>query len=96
MSKILGYDAVGRPLRAGDEVILVRATNRKYLGLRCSIIGPADRLGYVETDYPSPWPFDGNAVGLPEWFRKADEDFQPADMTFDEMMRSLKGQEVSA
>jgi hypothetical protein len=99
MSEILGHDVNGRPLRAGDKVVVLSADKApRFKGAIVTVLGPTtspyqgdiDR-GDVDIDVPHP---DGGWFGATphENLRRVDQkpDHQPSDFTFDSLMDHLK------
>lgn len=94
MSDILGHDCDGRPLRAGDRVVILRACNpsaRHLEGEECAIRGPSRSkkrdVNVVELDIPFPH-------GPPGRYWKADTpslrriDDKPEASTWDDVRRA--------
>jgi len=86
MSEILGHDINGRPLRAGDEVVIVAAGHSKYIGQKAGVIGLSSEFyGLIRLDLLDEGMnccIDGSEL------RKLDN-HQPAG-SFDEVMAGLK------
>ncbi|MCH9735571.1 MAG: hypothetical protein K0U78_13630 [Actinomycetia bacterium] len=91
MSEILGHDVNGRPLRAGDRVIVLDAEPefRGYEGRQCSVVR-RDYDGEVVVDMPAEAGCYFAADG--PCFRRLEDrtDHQPSDFTFDSLMDHLK------
>lgn len=92
---ILGHDIDGRPLRVGDEVVVVGAFHREHQNLIAVIIGeaPKGELGDVCVDV---WDghFDAWSTAFGRQLRKLTDDHRPADESFTEMMDKFKGVRV--
>jgi len=93
MTDILGHDIDGRPLRAGDKVVILNsgATGRKHDGAVCSVIGrcPIHPSIAVEISIP----YYGSRYkwwsSSPKNLRKLNTDHRPATESFSEMMNNL-------
>lgn len=98
MSEILGYDVNGRPLRAGDRAILLKASCEPHMkGQTVTILGPTDsplpcNAGDVAIDVPFPGPLGGWYCSSPGDLRRIDDrtDHQPSEFAFDSLMDHLK------
>ena len=94
---ILGHDIDGRPLRVGDEVVVVSVKRSAYadlIGEVIAIIGSGHRQGTVTVDVPPR--LGGIAVVTePSRLRKITDDHQPADESFEDMMRNLNSQDMT-
>ena len=89
MTEIIGHDINGRPLRAGDEVV-VADKELRHFGTQCRVLGTCKIVqGEVEVSIP----FDGDEYqwysALPEQLRKLHNDHRPANESFGEMMGKL-------
>lgn len=95
MNDCIGHDIDGRPLRVGDEVVIVSAKYRhELIGTRCKVVGRAPEWhpeGSLETNIEG---MLSGLCGLPEMFRKLHNDHRPADESFTEIMGKLKGEVV--
>jgi len=97
MTDILGHDVNGRPLRAGDAALLLKAVREPSLaGKIVCILGPNPYAhekgdGSVEIDVAHPRLSGGWTVG-PENLRRLDDrtDHQPSEYTYDELLDTLK------
>lgn len=90
---ILGYDCNGRPLRAGDEVVIIRADNKEFIrrtGLRS---GDTAVIAGLSRKFEGNFLLDGlSLVSVrPNTVMKIDN-HQPAG-SFDEVMAGLKNKE---
>lgn len=107
MSEILGHDCDGRPLRAGDVVMLVRRpTNSNYkdfcMGRPIVVTGaPGSHStkgnnllkGRVEVDVPDP---DGEFSTCPAWaLRKLPEQKQSDASSFRDMIHRLNTEDMT-
>lgn len=87
MTDILGHDVDGRPLRVGDEVVVVAAGSKwaRTIGMKATVTGGPDHDNCdIEIT------LDGGVCGdtHARWLRKLDN-HQPAG-SFDEVMAGLK------
>ena len=95
MSEILGHDVNGRPLRAGDRVVIVRSLGPVQPGTGGRIEGAYEGLSKLFPDSDVRAGFDGHGSG---WgvasgrLRRLDDrtDHQPSEYTYDELLDSLK------
>lgn len=85
MTDILGTDCNGRPLRAGDEVVIVSAGEFRFVNMTAEVIGPSSEYpGLIRLDLLD----DGmNCCIDGSELRKLDN-HQPAG-SFDEVMAGL-------
>ena len=92
MSEILGYDVNGRPLRAGDRVIVLDAEPefRGYEGQQCSVVR-RDFDGDLVVDVPA-LEDDCYFAAEGRCLRRIDDrtDHQPSQFTYDQLMDHLK------
>ena len=101
MTNIIGHDIDGRPLRVGDEVVIVEARLKENLGQRARVISNLGKVeGFagderVEIDRVLTGTFGSKLNhARPESLRKLHNDHRPADESFTEMMDKLKGEVV--
>tara|TARA_R100000656_G_scaffold22315_1_gene19885 strand:- start:7691 stop:8005 length:315 start_codon:yes stop_codon:yes gene_type:complete len=99
MSEILGHDVNGRPLRAGDKVVVLSPDKAPQLkGAVVTVLGPTTSSclgdivrGDVDIDVPHP---NGGWFGATPHknLRRIDDrtDHQPSEYTFDSLMDHLK------
>lgn len=94
MNEILGHDVNGRPLRAGDRVLVVDdpRVQRPYIGACGVAIGMFDQdtirvRGIRDLEYNDDW------IALHSWaLRRIDDrtDHQPSEYTYDQLLGRLK------
>lgn len=92
MDNVLGHDIDGRPLRVGDDVVLVdprKASWAPYKGKLFTVRGIDPDNGWMVTVNELPDPYATN----PARVRKLHNDHRPADESFEDMMNNLKSPE---
>lgn len=90
MSDILGHDVDGRPLRAGDQVVIVRKDSVRF-GQRCAVTGAcACGCSGLTVDIKSKFSSTGYKSAYSSSIRKVDN-HQPADESFGDLMNKLNG-----
>lgn len=93
MSDILGHDIDGRPLRAGDEVVIV-GIGCVHFGATTRVIGLDSHNGSVSISIPYPgieykwYCADGHDL------KKLMSDHRPANESFGEMMGKFTNNRV--
>jgi len=93
MSEILGHDVNGRPLRAGDRVVVVAPRKYPHLkGVSMTVTGPSKWAGFVVTNHPHPDPAFEFCKPACDQLRRLDDrtDHRPSEYTFDSLMDHLK------
>ena len=93
---IIGHDIDGRPLRVGDEVVLVDSelNNDPDLGKLCTVVGPSEpdgieiKTGTLGPDGTDIWDCGCHQV------RKINQDHQPAG-SFEDVMAGLRNKETN-
>ena len=93
MSDIIGHDIDGRPLRVGDEVLVISCEDRDlaYMVGDVYAVTGVDDAGELVIDAVS---YDGWEVGVyPRNIRKLDN-HHPATESFTEIMSKFKGVRV--
>lgn len=94
MTDILGTDINGRPLRVGDEVVLVEVTNpfsQYRSGQVLTIGGYRGLVQMISGAFEAFWPKEDGAYSCAfDSVRKLHDDHRPADESFGEMMGKLK------
>lgn len=82
MTNILGYDIEGRPLRAGDEVVLLWVNDPETVVNRpVTVTGAEHCCGYQLVQY------DGFYLVVGQQLRKLRGDHKPASESFQDIMR---------
>lgn len=97
MSEILGHDANGRPLRAGDRAVITRtATTKSYLVGEEVVVQGHNLAPLTDRETPEvhvSWPDHPRGADIwCHWLRRIDDrtDHQPSEYTFDSLMDHLK------
>lgn len=90
----IGFDIDGRPLRVGDQVVLVGLVRDvSHNGLTGEVVEYLPFRGRIGTTCRDP--DSGRRISVkPENLRKLHKDHRPADESFTEMMDKLKGVRV--
>lgn len=90
MGDILAYDIDGKPLKKGDQVIIV-GSRAPFNGKTTKVIGPSSLPAYdVDIDLVIPGTgLEFSADG--DQLRKIDSDHKPAEQSFSELMSNLTG-----
>lgn len=96
MTNIIGHDIDGRPLRVGDEVVVVEARISGNIGQKVKVLRAIGRVNgfageervVIDKALPAS---NGNKINhaRPESLRKLHNDHRPADESFTEMMDKL-------
>ena len=98
MTNVLGHDINGRPLRVGDEVVVVKARLKENLGQTARVLcnlgkiegfAGDERLGLDRVFMAD----QGSKINhaRQESLRKLHDDHRPANESFGEMMAALVG-----
>jgi hypothetical protein len=94
MSEILGHDVNGRPLRAGDRVVILASGPKPHaIGGEATVLGP-NKFPLLDAHRPEVSIDGPDGVG-DIWcddIRRLDDrtDHQPSEYTFDSLMDHLK------
>ena len=95
---IIGHDIDGRPLRVGDEVVLVRVLNplsRFKAGERLTIGGDLGLTKMITGSFKAFWPIeDAEYACAYDSVHKLHNDHQPAG-SFEDVMARLKNKEAN-
>jgi len=99
MSAILGHDIHGRPLKAGDEVMLVNTSDlfRHLEGATTCVVGKSPRNDYPIEIIPPTGFQDGFApYTSSKYLRKLTGDHRSASESFTDLMHSLNNDTEAA
>lgn len=92
MNDIIGHDIDGRPLRVGDEVVVVgddQDVKSCEVGKFCEVSGPS-HYPWVDPRKPEVGLSDGEDVRC-SMIRKLHNDHRPATESFTEIISKFKG-----
>lgn len=95
MSEILGFDVDGKPLREGDECVVLSAHKcwHEIVGAVCKVTGPADEKPDVSVEIEV-----NEMVGdiYSKCLRRHSGQFTPADTSFHELLGQISKQGAKA
>ncbi len=96
MKPVIGHDINGRPLRVGDEVVMVNAVNPRSIVKNGAVLTVMRDAGTIESSVTGRIFEAFNPAEIPDFYaeyaavRKLD-DHRPANESFTEIMSKLKG-----
>ena len=97
MSEIIGHDINGRPLRVGDEVVMVNAVNPRSIVKNGAVLTVMRDAGTIKSSATGRVFEAFNPKEIPGFYaeyaavRKLEDDHRPSNESFGEMMEGLVG-----